>query len=239
MDLVVASNNKHKIAEIRQIIGGFFGRVYSLSEMDIDVEIEENGSTFYENALIKAKAIHDLTGMAAIADDSGLCVTALGGSPGIYSARYYRQATAHNQSLSHDKKNTLVSLSIDNIDHTQQNNIHPTDNINHNPQNNILPTDNIDLLNNQTLLQNMAGIANRHAHFFCSIVLYTPDRIYSSEGRTEGEILLQPDGVGGFGYDPLFYSHDLHKSFAQASDSEKNSVSHRGRALRDLLVQLG
>ena len=88
MKLLIASNNAHKIKEIKAIVGDFFEEVLSLREAGVDVDVEENGMTFAENAQIKAEAILNLTGYAALADDSGLMVDALGGEPGVYSARY-------------------------------------------------------------------------------------------------------------------------------------------------------
>lgn len=186
MKLVIASNNKHKIREIREILGNFFEVAYSLSDLGIDTEIIEDGATFFENALIKAKAISEMTNIAALADDSGLVVDALGGAPGVYSARYSGEG------------------------HTDEKNI-------------------------DYLLNNLNGIKQRKAHFACCIVLYFPDGTYlSAEGKTEGEILSKREGEGGFGYDPVFFSYDINKSFGLASSEEKNAVSHRGRALRSL-----
>lgn len=88
MKLLIASNNQHKIDEIKQILGGKFEQIMSLNEADIDCDPEENGSTFAENALIKAEAVAKLTNMAVLADDTGLCVDELGGAPGVHSARY-------------------------------------------------------------------------------------------------------------------------------------------------------
>jgi XTP/dITP diphosphohydrolase len=186
MELVIASNNKNKIIEITQILGNFFDKLYSLKDLGINVEVEETGSTFYENALIKAKEISCLTNMVAISDDSGLEVNALNFAPGVYSARY-----AQNES--NDEKNI------------------------------------------ELLLKNMEKIADRKARFVSSIVLYYPNgKIVSSTGITEGEILYQRKGNNGFGYDPLFYSYDLKKSFGESTQEEKNQVSHRARALQQL-----
>ncbi|MFA6867434.1 MAG: RdgB/HAM1 family non-canonical purine NTP pyrophosphatase [Clostridia bacterium] len=88
MELVIASNNKNKIKEIHQIMGNFFDKIYSLSDLNIDIDVEETGTTFFENALIKAKAISKITNMVTLSDDSGLVVDALNGAPGVYSARY-------------------------------------------------------------------------------------------------------------------------------------------------------
>lgn len=186
MELVIASNNKNKIIEITQILGNFFDKLYSLKDLGIDVEIEETGSTFYDNALIKAKEISRLTKMAAIADDSGLEVDALNFAPGVYSARY-------------------------------------------------AGIESNDCKNNDLLLKNMENITNRKARFVSSIVLYYPNgKIVSANGFTEGEILYERKGNNGFGYDPLFYSYDLKKSFGESEQDEKNQVSHRARALAQL-----
>jgi len=189
MDLIIASNNKHKVSEIKEILKGKFKNIYSLDEKGIDIEIEENGETFYDNALIKAKAIYDITGMPVIADDSGLSVDSLGGDPGVYSARYAG---------------------------------YPCNDIN----------------NNEKLLGNLVD-KDRTAHFISEVVLYiSPGRIISGKGTVDGEILFEGRGTGGFGYDPLFYCPEIGKTFAEATSYEKNSVSHRARALNDLIKKL-
>jgi len=188
MDLVIASNNAGKVREIKQILGDKFN-LFSMADVGLDMDVEETGSTFFENALIKAKAVSEATGMAAIADDSGLCVESLGGAPGIYSARY-------------------AGLDQD------------------------------DAANRRKLLQNLSDFpteALRKAHFATAIVLYYPDGHYvEAEGKVEGYILPQETGTHGFGYDTLFYCYDLGKCFGVCTQEEKNSVSHRGRALRAL-----
>lgn len=190
MKLVIASNNGNKVREIKELLGGFFEEIFSLKELGIDIEVEETGETFRQNALLKARAVSSLTDYCVLADDSGLCVDALDGAPGLFSARYAGE---------------------------EQN----------------------DSKNKRLLLQNMLGITNRSAYFVTAIVLLYPDgkEIYA-EGRTEGEILTREEGDHGFGYDSLFFSTDLQKSFGLATAEEKNSVSHRGRALRALQLQL-
>lgn len=183
--LVVASGNKHKIHEISQIFTDF--EVLSQKQMGFDEDVEETGATFMENALIKARAASKALGCAVLADDSGLCVDALNGAPGVYSARY----CGHHGS---------------------------------------------DAENRATLLKNMQGITNRAAHFTCALALVYPDgKEILAEGHTYGNILAQEDGDGGFGYDPLFWSVDLGKSFGKATEEEKNAVSHRYRGLQALL----
>ena len=185
MKIAIATNNRKKLAEIRTVLGGFFEEMYSLDDLGISVEIEETGSTLTENALIKARAILGMTGLASLADDSGLMCDALDGAPGVYSARYAGEG--------HDDKS-----------------------------------------NNALLLENLAG-RDRSAHFCSVIALCLPDgREFTAEGRVDGVILDAERGEGGFGYDPLFFSPELGKTFAEASPDEKNSVSHRGRALRNM-----
>ena len=185
MKIAIATNNRKKLAEIRTVLGGFFEEMYSLDDLGISVEIEETGSTLTENALIKARTILGMTGLASLADDSGLMCDALDGAPGVYSARYAGEG--------HDDK-----------------------------------------ANNALLLENLAG-KDRSAHFCSVIALCLPDgREFTAEGRVDGVILDAERGEGGFGYDPLFFSPELGKTFAEASPDEKNSVSHRGRALRNM-----
>ena len=182
MKIVVASGNAHKIDEIAQILTDF--EIVSMREMGFDGEIDENGSTFTENALIKAKFIAKKFNLPALADDSGLCVDALGGAPGVYSARYSGGGDAENRRL---------------------------------------------------LLKNLEGANDRTARFKSAVCLYYPDgKAIFGEGACEGRILFEDTGTGGFGYDPIFFSKDLQKSFGLATADEKNSVSHRFRALCDL-----
>ena len=179
--LVVATGNAHKLREIAQIFPEY--EVISQKQAGFFDEVDETGTTFMENALIKARAACEALGLPVLADDSGLCVVALGGAPGIYSARY---SGAHGD----DKGNRAL------------------------------------------LLKNMQGVTDRRAYFACAVALVSPDgREWTAEGRTEGEILLEEDGEGGFGYDPIFLSSDLQKSFGIATAEEKNTVSHRYRAL--------
>lgn len=190
MDLIIASNNKHKVKEIQTILKGKFNNIYSLQDKGIDIEIDETGDTFYANALIKAKAIYDLTGLPVIADDSGLCVKALNGAPGVISARFAGY-----------------------------------------PCN--------DKANNLKLLQELAPYKDRSAYFVSEVVLYiNNERIVSGKGVVDGLILFEEKGAGGFGYDPLFYCYELNKTFAEADQDDKNRVSHRARALADLVSKI-
>lgn len=183
--LVVASGNAHKIREIAEIFTEF--EVVSQKQMGFLGDVEETGVTFAENALIKARAAAAALGCVALADDSGLCVDALNGAPGIYSARY---AGEHGD----DRKNRLL------------------------------------------LLENLKNERNRAAHFTSAVALVFPDgKEIVAEGKTYGVILYEEMGNGGFGYDCIFESVDLGKSFGLATAEEKNAVSHRFRALQALL----
>ena len=185
--LVLASQNAGKLRELRALFGAEYD-VSSMGELGVDMEIEETGTTFEENARIKAETLCARTGCAALADDSGLEVDCLGGAPGVYSARY---AGKHGD----------------------------------------------DAANNALLVANVRDFpAPRTARFVSAVALARPGReTLIARGDCEGEVLLEERGEGGFGYDPLFYSHDLHKTFAEASAGEKNTVSHRARAWKKLV----
>ncbi|MCD8372476.1 MAG: RdgB/HAM1 family non-canonical purine NTP pyrophosphatase [Clostridia bacterium] len=184
--IIAASGNEGKIREIKEILKNT--EIIPMKEAGFDEDIEETGSSFRENALIKARAVSEKTGLAVLADDSGLCVDFLGGAPGIYSARFSGEGVKANRAL---------------------------------------------------LLKRMQGATDRKAYFECAICLYYPDgRYVFGIGKTYGKILEKETGEGGFGYDPLFFSDDLNKSFAEAAPEEKNAVSHRARAIRDLLTKI-
>lgn len=189
MKLVLATNNAHKLSEIRQILGDRFEEILSLRDLGITQDIEETGTTLKENAIIKATTIMKITGLPTLADDTGLMVDALNGEPGVYSARYAGEQ--------HDDKANVAKL-----------------------------------------LKNLEPYKGkeRSAHFVtCMVIAYPNGIIKTVEGRTDGEITTSPSGKNGFGYDPVFYSYDLKKVFAEATPEEKNSVSHRGRALAKII----
>ena len=182
--LVVATGNAHKLQEISQIFTGF--NVISQKQAGFLEEVDETGETFAENALIKARAVAKALGCIALADDSGLCVNALLGAPGVHSARYCGR---HGD----------------------------------------------DKANRDLLLKNLADIKDRTAYFQSAIALVFPDgKEIIAEGKTHGEILRKEVGDNGFGYDCIFKSDDLGKSFGLATAEEKNAVSHRFRALQKL-----
>lgn len=190
MKLAIATNNAHKLSEIRAILGDSFEQLLSLKDLGIDVDVDETGTTLEENALLKARTICKLCKLPTLADDTGLMVDALDGAPGVYSARYAGEA--HN-----------------------------------------------DANNRALLLKNLEGKTSRRAHFSTVIAICYPNGDFiTANGRVEGSILHEERGSEGFGYDSLFYSDELGKTFAQATPEEKNSVSHRGRALHAMLEKL-
>ncbi len=187
---VLASHNPGKLAEMRDILGELGIRVISQREAGVDVEPEETGKTFEENAVIKAVAVMKACGLPAVADDSGLAVDALGGAPGVYSARY---GGGHDRS---------------------------------------------DAERNAFLLKNMENEEHRGAKYVSVIAVAYPDgRVITARGECRGEIAREEKGAGGFGYDPLFLLPDG-RHMAELSKEEKNRISHRGNALRELKRKL-
>ncbi|MDR0325394.1 MAG: RdgB/HAM1 family non-canonical purine NTP pyrophosphatase [Oscillospiraceae bacterium] len=187
--VVLATHNNGKAREFARLLEPAGIQIKTLADCGIAEVPEETGTTFLENARIKAQAAMKATGLPSLADDSGLCVDALDGAPGVWSAVYGGL----------------------------------TD-----------PAEQIALL-----LRQMEGKAGRRAAFVCQLVLLYPDgREVLAEGRCEGEILPTPRGDGGFGYDPIFLLPEKGLSMAELPPEEKNTVSHRGIALRKLLEGL-
>ncbi|MBR6126676.1 RdgB/HAM1 family non-canonical purine NTP pyrophosphatase [bacterium] len=188
MKIVLASSNIHKVQEINEIVKS--------SHPDLDLEFvlppedfdpDENGKTFEENSYIKAHAAWKLSKTWTLADDSGLCIDALGGNPGIYSARYAETP----------------------------------------------------VLRIQRVLRELEGVAEekRTARFCCAMTLINPkgDIEYNVLGKCEGKIISQARGINGFGYDPIFVPDGYNTTIAELSEEEKNEISHRGNALREVL----
>ena len=190
MKLIIASNNAHKLVEIKAILGDYFEEVLSLREAGIDHDTVEDGTTFMENAIKKAREIAEISGCCALADDSGICVDALNGAPGIYSARF---SGVHGD----------------------------------------------DKANNRLLLEKLEGAESRKAHYTCAIALVKPDgTTITAEGYLHGEIGFEEVGENGFGYDPLFILPERGCTTAQISSEEKNAISHRAVALKELVEKL-
>ena len=189
--LVLASNNPGKLREFSALFAPYRIDVLPQSAFDVP-EADEPHCTFIENALAKARHTSRLTGLPAMSDDSGLCVEALGGAPGVYSARYAGEPKS-------------------------------------------------DERNNDKLLADLAGEADRRAHYYCVLVLVRhPDdpQPIIAEGEWHGEILRERRGSGGFGYDPLFFVSSMNCSSAELAPDVKNGMSHRFLAFRKLAERL-
>lgn len=182
--LLIATRNKGKLREIKQILSDLPFEIVGLDEVIFKGDIQESGNTFVENATIKAEAVGKKTNLLTLADDSGLEVDALGGRPGVKSARY-------------------------------------------------IPGSDSDRL--YKVLEELQGVPKnkRTAQFVAVVAIYNlpENKTYTFEGVSRGRITDKPLGTNGFGYDPVFYNFDLGKTNGQATDEEKNRVSHRARAL--------
>lgn len=191
MEFIIATNNPKKLKELSRILAPLNIDAVSAKEKGITLDdVEETGTTFAENAFLKANAAFAKTGLPAVADDSGLCVDALDGRPGVFSARYGGENAT-------DEEKYLKLL---------------------------------DELKN-------VPAEKRTAHFTCAICCILPDGTkIEAEGICQGNIAFEPSGNGGFGYDPIFECDG--KSYAQLSAEEKDTVSHRGIALRKLQAML-
>lgn len=189
--LVLASRNPGKLKELQALLQPVQWAVVPQDDLAIP-EAPEPHPTFVENALAKARHAARHSGLAALADDSGLCVSALGGAPGVISAHYAGEPKS-------------------------------------------------DERNNRKLVESLRGVEDRRAHYYCVLVLLRsaedPEPLIA-EGRWEGEVVLTPQGSGGFGYDPYFYLPALGCTVAELEPAEKNRMSHRALALRRLLEQL-
>jgi XTP/dITP diphosphohydrolase len=194
--LVLASGNPGKLREFREMLSPLGMEVIPQSELGI-AEADEPHPTFVENALAKARHASRRAGLAAFADDSGICAEALDGAPGVQSARYAGGPAAGREEQ--------------------------------------------DARNNRKLLDALAGAANRKAHYYCVIVLVRraddPEPVIA-EGRWHGEVISSARGTNGFGYDPYFLLPGLGRTAAELAPEEKNAISHRGRALAQLVAQL-
>jgi XTP/dITP diphosphohydrolase len=193
--LLVATTNPGKFAEVEAYLGGLALEIVSLQSLESYPEVVEDGLTFEENALKKARIMAEATGLVTLADDSGLEVDALDGAPGIYSARYAG------------------------------------------PEGN-------DQKNNEKLLHELRHVpeARRTARFVCALVLCDPRggelKSWTVRESCEGRIAFAPRGANGFGYDPLFFYPPLGKTFGEIDRETKATVSHRGKALKNIAALL-
>ena len=189
-DLLVASNNPHKIKEYQEMFSGYKVKVRSPKELGINVNPDENGTTYEENSLIKAKALAEFTKMPVIADDSGLNVVALDNFPGIHSSRFADSWGG----------NAVANLK---------------------------------------LIEKLAGFPDKSAFFTCVITLLNvEEKPVVFKGLCPGRILDKPEGEGGFGYDPIFYSNEAKQCFGTAGEEIKNKYSHRAKAMEQLIKYL-
>ena len=208
MRLVLATNNAKKLAELQALLAPVGVSLVSQTSLGL-AEADEPHHTFIENALAKARHAAHLSGAPAIADDSGLCVDALGGAPGVGSAHFASVA------LPDEATNARTGREV---------------------QRGVQ-----DAANNRLLLERLAGVTDRRAHFIATLVALRsaddPEPLIAV-GRWQGEIQHAPDGVGGFGYDPLMYIPALGVSVASLAADVKNAHSHRALAARQMLVLL-
>ena len=249
MKLIFASGNAGKLHEAGEILASF--DVLSPLQAGLGpeaLEVEENGSSFEENSRIKAEHLWNLlgngsaadNGFAVFADDSGLEVDALGGAPGIYTARYstievcqpsaadirYRHARARS-------KNCVCSHSADKpVSETQ---------ISASLQSGGTDRNSANIARLLSELQRTGAMTpeQRRARFVCTVTLILPEGVHCFRGTCEGHIALEPDGDGGFGYDPVFVADAFPgRTLAQLPDEDKNSISHRGEALGKMAAWL-
>lgn len=193
--VVLASNNPGKLREFAALFASLGIELVPQAELGVS-EAEEPHITFVENALAKARHASRHTGLPALADDSGLCVAALGGAPGVYSARYAQREQGGEKS---------------------------------------------DAANNTLLVSRLAGQPDRRAWYVALLVLLRAEddpQPLIGEGIWPGEIIDTPQGSNGFGYDPHFYLPDQGTTAAALPPEQKNQISHRARALQELLVKL-
>ena len=184
--MIFATGNENKMKEIREILGALPLEILAMKEAGVSADIVEDGKTFEENALIKARAICKLAGEMVLADDSGLEIDYLNKEPGIYSARYMGEDTSYH-------------------------------------------------IKNKSLIDRLEGVPDekRTARFVCAIAAVFPDgKELVVRGTVEGIIGYEEKGENGFGYDPIFYLPERGCTTAELPPEEKNSISHRGNALR-------
>lgn len=193
LKLILATSNKDKVIEIADILMGTPFVVTTMKEEGFNPDIVEDGKTFEENALIKARTVHGLAKNAYVmADDSGLCIDALDGAPGIYSARFCGENSTYPEKFA-----KIFEMLKD------------------------VPEE------------------KRTAHFVCAIAVVRPDGTeFTVRGEVHGILHEKPAGEGGFGYDPIFYVPEFGMTTAQMTREQKNSISHRGRALKAMAEKL-
>ncbi|MBR6880511.1 MAG: RdgB/HAM1 family non-canonical purine NTP pyrophosphatase [Clostridiales bacterium] len=192
MRIIIATGNMDKVREINELLEGTEFEAVSMKEAGISVDIDENADSFRGNALIKARAVSKFTDDYVMADDSGLCIDALDGAPGIYSARFCGEDSTYEEKF-------------------------------------------------KKIFEMLEGVPEekRTAHFTCAVAVVRPDKSeFTVEEYFEGVLHEKPCGENGFGYDPIFYVPEYKMTSAQMSPELKNSMSHRGKALRAMVEKL-
>lgn len=188
-EIMIATSNAHKVEEFREMLEPLGIQVRSLLDLEEKVEIEETGTTFAENAMIKALSVHERLGIPVISDDSGLEVDAMDKAPGVYSARFLGYDTPYEEK-------------------------------------------------NQYIMDQVKG-KTRTARYVCAIAYVEEDDAgHVFTGVVEGEIADHARGEKGFGYDPIFYYPPYGATLAEVSEEKKNAISHRGRALAQLIAYM-
>ncbi len=188
-EIMIATSNAHKVEEFREMLEPLGIQVRSLLDLEEKVEIEETGTTFAENAMIKALSVHERLGIPVISDDSGLEVDAMDKAPGVYSARFLGYDTPYEEK-------------------------------------------------NQYIMDQVKG-KTRTARYVCTIAYVEEDGAgHVFTGVVEGEIADHARGEKGFGYDPIFYYPPYGATLAEVSEEKKNAISHRGRALAQLIAYM-
>ena len=210
MKIYLATGNKNKKREMQELLSEH--TILIPSDEGISFDPDETGTTFYENSIIKAKTLYDIVHAPVIADDSGISVDALGGVPGIYSARYagpeFEKGKPDGTKISQEEQNLFL---------IQQTN---------------------DAIKNGKLPEMPYLHGERSCHYTCAMVMYAgPDRIFVAQETFEGQLISRIEdqaGDGGFGYDPIVFLPEYSKTIAQLTADEKNAISHRGKAVRAL-----
>jgi len=224
MTIWFATGNAHKKTELSAILltHGVDCRLLIPKDAGLDFDPEETGTSFHENALLKARELYALLDKARpalfspgdpiIADDSGICVDALDGRPGIYSARYAGVMSSEQLAMSNGKRESGTKK----LESAER---------------------------NALLLEELGDAPDRRAHFVCAMVLmYNPNRFFIAQETMEGGIVKsmeQAKGAGGFGYDPILFIPELRRTVAELSEEEKNTISHRGKAGKIIAERLG
>lgn len=210
MKIYLATNNQHKKKEMCELLPEH--TVLTPADEGIIFNPDETGTTFYENSLIKARALYEIVKSPVIADDSGICVDALGGAPGIYSSRYagpdFIKGKPDGIKISQEEQNVFLINQLN------------------------------DTLKSKNLPSASYLYGERSCHYTCAMVLYCgADRLFVAQETFEGILIKdinEQAGNGGFGYDPIVYLPEYQKTVAQISADEKNAISHRGKAVKAL-----